>query len=174
MLEASSEDGRRRRDLVVPEGLATVLIWRPAGIPRVRSTNGRRGFKPGCNQVLGPDPLKMREAGMNGKSLRVVGIDVSKRTLDVAREGVRASERFGNDAVGIARLIDGLEAEHDVVVFERSGGYERLLEGELAAAGVRWSITAMPTLAPMTMFWPLIEYGAEMLEMRRLAMPCRT
>jgi transposase len=81
----------------------------------------------------------MREAGMNGKSGRVIGIDVSKRTLDVAREGVRASERFRNDTVGIAQLIDGLNAEHDIVVFERSGGYERLLEGELAAAGVRWA-----------------------------------
>jgi len=95
---------------------------------------------PGCNQVLGPDPLKMREAGMDGKSLRVVGIDVSKRTLDVAREGVRVSQRYGNDPVGIARLIGGLDAEHDIVVFERSGGYERLLEGELAAAGVRWAV----------------------------------
>lgn len=140
MLLAPSGEGRRRRDLVVPEGLTTVPIWRPAGFPRVRSTNGRGGLRPVCNQVLGPDPLNMREAGMDGKSLRVIGVDVSKRALDVAREGVRRTERYGNDVVGIARLIDGLDPERDIVVFERSGGYERLLEGELAAAGVRWAV----------------------------------
>src|SRR5262245_28916296 len=34
--------------------LQTVAIWRPAGFRRVRSTNGRRGFTPGCNHVRGP------------------------------------------------------------------------------------------------------------------------
>jgi transposase len=90
--------------------------------------------------VLGPDPINMMEVGMHGKGLRVVGVDVSKRTLDVAREGVRAVERYGNDAAGITCLMRSVDAEHDIVVFERSGGYERLLEGELAAAGVRWAV----------------------------------
>jgi len=82
----------------------------------------------------------MREVGMNGKSLRVIGVDVGKRAVDVAREGARAIERAVNDVVGIARLVRSLDREQDIVVFERSGGYERLLEAHLAAAGVRWAL----------------------------------
>jgi len=82
----------------------------------------------------------MMEVGMNGKSLRVIGVDVGKRAVDVACEGVRAIERSVNDVVGIAQFVRGLDPEHDIVVFERSGGYERLLEAQLAAAGVGWAV----------------------------------
>lgn len=77
---------------------------------------------------------------MNDKSDRLIGVDIGKRFLDVAREGVRAVRRHSNDAVEIARFVGGLEAEHDIVIFERSGGYERLLEAQLAAAGIRWAV----------------------------------
>jgi transposase len=93
-----------------------------------------------CNQVLGPDPINMREVGMNCKGLRVIGIDVGKGMLDVAREGVRAGERYSNDVVEVARFVRGLDPERDIVVFERSGGYERLLEGQLAEVSVRWAV----------------------------------
>lgn len=93
-----------------------------------------------CNQVLGPDPIKMMEVGMKCKGPRVVGVDVGKRMLDVAREGVRAGERYSNDVVEIARFVRSLDPERDVVVFERSGGYERLLEGQLSEASVRWAV----------------------------------
>ena len=93
-----------------------------------------------CNPVLGPDPINMREVGMNCKGLRVIGIDVGKGMLDVAREGVRAGERYSNDAVEVARFVRGLDPERDIVVFERSGGYERLLEGQLAEVNVRWAV----------------------------------
>ena len=73
---------------------------------------------------------------MSCKGLRVIGIDVGKRMLDVAREGVRAGERYSNDVVEIARFVRSLDPERDIVVFERSGGYERLLEGQLAEAGI--------------------------------------
>jgi len=90
--------------------------------------------------VRGPDLIKMMEVGMNGKGLRVIGVDIGKQTLDVAREGVRTVERRTNDAAGIARFVRGLDPQHDIVVFERSGGYERLLEAQLAAAGVCWAV----------------------------------
>lgn len=93
-----------------------------------------------CNPVLGPDPINMMEVGMNSKGLEVVGIDVGKRMLDVAREGTRRGERHSNDAVEVTRFVRSLDPECDIVVFERSGGYERLLEGQLAAAGVRWAV----------------------------------
>ena len=77
---------------------------------------------------------------MDDKSGRVIGVDIGKQFLDVAHEGVRSVRRYSNDAVEIARFVSGLEPEHDIVVFERSGGYERLLESQLAAAGIRWAV----------------------------------
>jgi transposase len=80
----------------------------------------------------------MREIGMNGK--RVIGVDVGKRWLDVAREGAARVERHANAAAAIAALVAGLDAARDVVVLERTGGYERELEAALAAAGVAWAM----------------------------------
>jgi transposase len=88
--------------------------------------------------VLGPDPTKMMEVGMDGK--RVVGIDIGKRWLDAAREGVARIERHPNDTAGIAALVASFDAARAVVVFERCGGYERALEAALAAAGVPWAV----------------------------------
>jgi transposase len=82
----------------------------------------------------------MMEVGMDDKGMRVIGIDVGKRCLDVAREGVRRVERHANEPDGIARLVRSLDPERDIVVFERTGGYERLLEARLATAGVRWAV----------------------------------
>lgn len=87
---------------------------------------------------VGPDPIKMREVGMDGK--RVIGIDIGKRWLDVAGEDAGRRERQRNDARGIATLLDRLDRARDVVVFERCGGYERALEAALAAAGVAWAV----------------------------------
>ena len=75
---------------------------------------------------------------MDGK--RVIGVDVGKRWLDVAREGVAKVERHANEAAAIAALVASLDAARDVVVFERTGGYERALEAALAAAGVPWAV----------------------------------
>jgi transposase len=80
----------------------------------------------------------MMEVGMDGK--RVIGVDIGKRWLDIAREGAAQVERQRNDAAGIAALVASLDAICDVVVFERCGGYERALEAALAAAGVPWAV----------------------------------
>jgi transposase len=80
----------------------------------------------------------MTEVGMDGK--RVIGVDVGKRWLEVAREGVAKVERQANEAAAIAALVDSLDPAGDVVVFERTGGYERALEAALAAAGVAWAV----------------------------------
>jgi transposase len=86
---------------------------------------------------VGPDLTRMREIGMDGK--RVIGVDVGKRWLDVAREGAARGERHANEA-GIAALVGSLDAGRDIVVFERTGGYERALETALAAAGVAFAV----------------------------------
>ena len=56
---------------------------------------------------------------------KVVGVDVSKATLDCGALPRRAPLQFANDATGIAQLITWLrELKPDLVVFEASGGYE--------------------------------------------------
>jgi transposase len=73
-------------------------------------------------------------------SKRVIGIDIGKRWLDVAFEDAVRVRRCSNDASGIASLINTFDPAHDIVVFERCGGYERSLEAALAAAGVAWAV----------------------------------
>jgi transposase len=80
----------------------------------------------------------MREVGMDGK--RVIGVDVGKYWLEVAREDAADVDRFANEAGAIATLIASLNPASDVVVFERTGGYERALEAALAAAGISWAV----------------------------------
>ena len=69
-----------------------------------------------------------------------VGVDVSKRVLDVAwsDEGTpKAVRQFGNDAPGFAALIAALAGQSVArVVMEASGGYETAAANALAAAGL--------------------------------------
>jgi transposase len=88
--------------------------------------------------VRDPDLAIMREIVMHGK--RLIGIDVSKRWLDVSTEGTKRIERVSNTADQVVAFVDSLDAAHDVVVFERTGGYERLLETVLAEKGVAWAL----------------------------------
>jgi transposase len=71
----------------------------------------------------------------------MIGIDISKARLDVY--GLEDGRRMavGNDAAGIAALIDqlGLGAR-DLVVMEASGGYERLPQRLLSERGVRVAV----------------------------------
>jgi transposase len=80
----------------------------------------------------------MMEVGVDGK--RVIGVDIGKQWLDVAREGVAKVERHANEAAAIAGLVGTFDPDRDVVVFERCGGYERALEAALATAGVSWAV----------------------------------
>ena len=75
---------------------------------------------------------------MNGK--RVMGVDIGKCWLDVAWEGSGRVERYRNDAAGIAELIAKLDPTEDVVVFERTGGWERNLEAALADEAISWAV----------------------------------
>ena len=95
---------------------------------------------PVCNTVLAPDLFRMAEDDMDDKRWRIIGIDVGKRSLDVAREGVARIERHANTGEAIAALVEGLDRARDIAVFERSGGYERGLEAALSAAGIGWSV----------------------------------
>jgi transposase len=80
----------------------------------------------------------MMEVGMDGK--RVIGIDIGKHWLDVSREGAAKVERHPNEASAIAALVGTFDPAGDIVVFERTGGYERALESALAAAKMPWAV----------------------------------
>lgn len=66
-----------------------------------------------------------------------IGIDVAKAWMDVAIRPCGESWRVGNDAAGIAALVQRIQAlTPQVVVLEATGGYERAVAGALAAAGL--------------------------------------
>ena len=71
----------------------------------------------------------------------VVGVDVSKATLDVALLHEGKGSQFGNDSVGIDELIKLLKPlAVDLVVMEATGGYETVAATALAAAGLRVAV----------------------------------
>jgi len=62
-----------------------------------------------------------------------VGIDVSKEYLDVASRPGVLSERFENNAGGIAKLTERLrQLAPKLVVLEATGGYEASVAAEIA------------------------------------------
>ena len=74
---------------------------------------------------------------MSPSSLSFVGIDVSKQTLDVARRPEAERRRFTYDAVGLQALMETLKSWGPIfVVVEATGGLERAVVAELAAAAI--------------------------------------
>ncbi len=66
-----------------------------------------------------------------------VGIDVSKKQLDLAFEPDNGAKQFSNDDVGIAELVAQLKSPVPrLVVLEATGGLELLVTAALAVAGV--------------------------------------
>ena len=65
-----------------------------------------------------------------------VGIDVSKKSLDVATLPAGKSRTFSHDAKGRRQLLEHLpEPGACLIVVEATGGYERLIVAELVTAG---------------------------------------
>lgn len=65
-----------------------------------------------------------------------VGVDVSKASLEVGMSGQAEVRQYGYDAAGVATLLDWLgEQAVAGVIVEATGGLERVLVGELLAAG---------------------------------------
>jgi transposase len=73
----------------------------------------------------------------NAEMVEYVGVDVSKKRLDVAVESTGQTWAVDNDAVGIGRLVEQLTGWRlGCIVVEATGGQERLLLAELWAAGL--------------------------------------
>jgi transposase len=78
---------------------------------------------------------------MNNKEQVVVGIDVSKATLDVAVLPSGEVLQFANDANGIEELGKKFKlAAADLVVMEATGGYETAVATALVGAGLRVAV----------------------------------
>ena len=70
-------------------------------------------------------------------SEKYVGIDVSKRWLEVQVHGEAEGRKFGNDPDGIRSLVEQMKAlQPEVIVFEATGGYERRASKALREAGL--------------------------------------
>ncbi len=74
-----------------------------------------------------------------------VGIDVSKRWLEVRVHGAAESKKLGNDPDGYTSLIEKMRAiQPQLIVFEATGGYESRAVKALSEAGYAVAV-ANPT-----------------------------
>jgi len=74
-------------------------------------------------------------------SASYVGIDVSKSQLDVAVGQTGIDWQAGNDAVGIGKTVERLQAlQPTLIVIESTGGLEQPLMAELCAAGLPFAL----------------------------------
>jgi len=126
---------------------------KPAGNPNSR--RGREG-EPELRKAGGRPGRKWVKV-MNQYTELFVGIDVAKRTLEVALSSGE-SWRVNNDAAGVARLAQELAARAPaLVVLEASGGYEREVWLALIEAGVPTARVnpAILTISPRRIVnWP--------------------
>ena len=68
----------------------------------------------------------------------LVGIDVSKDSLDVAVSNEKQAYQFGNDGKGITRLVAEMRRKNPcLIVVEATGGYEQAVITSLFDAGLR-------------------------------------
>ena len=71
----------------------------------------------------------------------VVGIDVSKRSLEVKVHGEAKGWKVGNDVDGFTTLIEQMKVlQPELVVFEATGGYESRAARALSEAGLAVSV----------------------------------
>lgn len=69
----------------------------------------------------------------------VIGIDVSKRHLDLFDGARGASERIANSAEAIAALVARLAGREVTVLFEATGRYDAVLRDRLSLAGIAFA-----------------------------------
>lgn len=78
---------------------------------------------------------------MNKQNVSSLGIDVSKNHLDVHHLPSQSASRYSNNQKGIESLIGWIkENPVSYIVFEPSGGYERLLKGLLDAQQLSYAM----------------------------------
>jgi len=74
-------------------------------------------------------------------SQTIIGIDVSKRTLEVHQHGQADSHPFGNDPDALGNLVASLQqVQPALIALEATGGYERRAAAALRQAGWRVAV----------------------------------
>jgi transposase len=93
-----------------------------------------RASEPGSRKArVGP---RSRRTKRMHQEARIVGIDVSKKTLEVATDS--ATFQVANDEQGVQELVERLAPlKPELVVLEASGGYEKATWLGLWAAGIK-------------------------------------
>lgn len=77
---------------------------------------------------------------MGIKKNKYIGVDVSKGTLDYWLSGALKSKRIKNSVAGCQKLAELCIKERvTLVIFEYTGGYEKLMADTLHAAGIKYS-----------------------------------
>jgi transposase len=71
--------------------------------------------------------------------LRCVGIDVSKRMLDIFDDAIGTAERIANASQSITEQVARWRCGNVFVVFEATGIYDRVLAEALQQAGIRFA-----------------------------------
>jgi transposase len=106
--------------------------------PRESVERGRWFFVPEPERLLGPRARISEEGCVNDQAAGTfVGIDVSKKTLDVRIEPAGESLRFDHDEANVQRIVERLEAAAPtLIVMEATGGLETYLAAELGAKGL--------------------------------------
>lgn len=88
-------------------------------------------------QLIVDKPRIQGEDNMEDKS---IGIDISKKTLDIYCSATKRYWSIPNTPQQIGELVKELsQTNPDFIVFEPSGGYERLLMTALACEGLKFS-----------------------------------
>ena len=72
-------------------------------------------------------------------SLRCVGIDVSKRMLDIFDDAVGMPERIANAPQPVTEQVARWRGGDVFVVFEATGSYDAVLTDALRHAGIRFA-----------------------------------
>lgn len=103
--------------------------------------SGRTPTVDRASQVLTPPGAPIARKGhtvnIDDRPITVIGVDVSKASLDAAVLPGRQERRCTNDPAGARALIAWCkEHQAQLVVLEATGGYENLVVAELADAGL--------------------------------------
>jgi len=121
-----------------------------AGDRSMALRRSRRRSPAGSSPVLEPNPNSRRSRDrschassyLQGRDFSMkdistfVGIDIAKKSLDVATLPATTPRTFSHDTKGRRELLDNLpQPETCLVVVEATGGYERLLVADLLDAG---------------------------------------
>jgi len=134
---------RRTADRLRPDARVDVVAEPDRRSSCIANPNSRlNGPSTPSSNPQGRDATMQHDSSSHDSSSQpVVGIDVSKKTLDVFIDRLNQRFRLDNSESAIAGLIDRLRAAQvRLVVIEATGRYHRRVAATLLAAGINTSV----------------------------------